>query len=51
MALARCPNCDELIEITPNGADPRTTSKRQRIVLHPRKQTPGTLCPGGGKDV
>lgn len=51
MPLAWCPDCDELIEITPNGADPKKTNKRQRLVLHPDKKRPGELCVGGGKDV
>lgn len=51
MARYRCEDCDELIEITPNGVDPRTSNKRQRLVLHPNKKTPGTLCLGSGKDV
>ena len=45
---AWCPDCDVLIEVTPNGADPKTTNKRQRLVLHPYK---GELCEGSGKDV
>lgn len=55
MPLARCPDCDELIEITPNGADPTKTSRRQRLVLHPdpksRRSSDRTLCPGSGRDV
>ena len=51
MARAICPDCEELIEITPNGKDPRVTFRRQRLMLHPNKKRPGELCPGGGKDV
>lgn len=51
MAKYLCDFCEELVEITPNGADPMKTNRRQRIVLHPNKKMPGTLCPGGGKDV
>ena len=51
MALYRCDDCDELIEIVPNGVDPMKTNKRQRLVLHPDKKRPGQLCAGGGKDV
>jgi hypothetical protein len=47
---AICPNCDALVEITPNGKDPRTTNRRQRIVLHKKPNAP-ELCTGGGKDV
>ncbi len=51
MVRAICPSCEELVEITPNGANPLTTFRRQRLVLHPDKRSPGNLCPGGGKDV
>lgn len=51
MAKAPCPYCEELIEILPNGKDPRTTFRRQRLVLHPNKKEPGTLCPRSGADV
>lgn len=51
MPRGYCPDCYELIEITPNGADPKTTNRRQRLVLHPSKKTPGELCAGSGKDI
>lgn len=51
MAKAICPECDGLVEIVPNGADPTKTNRRQRLVLHPNKKKPGELCPGGGRDV
>lgn len=51
MPKYRCPDCDELVEITPNGADPTKTNRRQRLVMHPNKKTPGELCVGSGKDV
>lgn len=51
MSKYRCENCDELVEITPNGADPAVTNRRQRIVIHPDKKRPGKLCPRGGADV
>lgn len=51
MSKYRCDYCDELIEIHPNGADPLTTNRRQRMIVHPNKKTPGELCKGSGKDV
>lgn len=51
MAKYPCDYCDELVEIQPNGVDPKTSNKRQRMVLHPNKKTPGELCLGSGKDV
>lgn len=52
MVRARCPDCDELVEITPNGADPRLTNLRQRLVMHPdKRQQPPQVCDGSGKDV
>lgn len=55
MPLARCPDCDELVEITPNGADPATTFRRQRLAVHPdkkaRRSSDRALCVGSGKDV
>lgn len=50
MPKAICPDCEELVEITPNGADPKLTNRRQRLVLHKKPNAP-ELCPGGGKDV
>lgn len=47
---AYCPDCDQLIEITPNGADPAMTNKRQRLVVHKKPNAP-ELCLGSGKDV
>lgn len=47
---ARCPDCDTLQEITPNGADPKKTNKRQRICVHKKPDEP-ELCLGSGKDV
>lgn len=50
MAKAWCPDCDTLVGITPNGVDPRTTTKRQRIDVHKHPQKP-EVCSGSGKDV
>lgn len=47
---ARCPDCDTLQEITPNGADPKKTNRRQRICVHKKPNEP-ELCLGSGKDV
>ena len=53
--LARCPDCDELVESTPNGKDPATTFARQRLVMHPDKKAQRSsdraVCPGSGRDV
>lgn len=51
MVKGYCPDCEELIEITPNGADYATSFRRQRLVLHPDKKNPGKLCQGSGKDI
>lgn len=51
VAKYRCDDCEELIEIVPNGVDPKTSNKRQRLIMHPNKKTPGELCRGSGKDV
>lgn len=51
MAKYRCDHCEELIEITPNGVDPMTSNRRQRLVMHPDKKNPGNLCPHSGRDV
>lgn len=57
---ARCPVCDKLVDIGPNGADPEKTSKRQRIANHKRSVAVpyGTdtfnfhgLCAGSGRNV
>jgi hypothetical protein len=50
VALAWCEACNTLVEITPNGADPLKTNRRQRIVMHKKPNTP-ELCVGSGKDV
>lgn len=47
---AYCPTCETLVEITPNGVDPKLSNKRQRIVVHKHPDKP-ELCPGSGKDV
>ncbi len=50
MAKAWCPDCDTLREITPNGKDPQTTNRRQRIVMHKHPTKP-EICEGSGKDL
>lgn len=50
MAKARCPECDTLQGIYPNGADPKLTNKRQRIDVHKHPTKP-ELCLGSGRDV
>jgi hypothetical protein len=50
MSKALCPICDQLIGISPNGKDPKTTNKRQRLDMHKHPSLP-ELCLGSGKDV
>ena len=53
----RCAECDTLQDITPNGVDPATSNKRQRVAVHPDKRNPPDpvtgypICNGSGKDV
>jgi hypothetical protein len=47
---AICPDCEQLITVSPNGKDPQKTNKRQRLDMH-RKLDAQELCPGSGKDV
>jgi len=52
---AICPDCEQLVGISPDGKDPATTNKRQRLDVHPDKDpelaAAGLCCPGSGKDV
>lgn len=52
---AICPDCEQLIGISPNGKDPKETNKRARLDVHkkPPEGLPydGSICPGSGKDV
>lgn len=55
MALARCPNCDVLKEITPTDqpVGHTGTAKRWRVVLHvtgaPGADGARAFCDGSGK--
>lgn len=55
MALAWCERCQQLVGITPNGADPKLTNKRQRLDVHPRPDPENPeqkiICKGSGDDV
>jgi len=51
MSQARCPDCDELVEITPGEIQRVGFSARWwKLILHPIKGQ-SKLCPGGGKQV
>jgi hypothetical protein len=52
--MARCPDCDTLQEIVPNGADPTKTTRRARLVLHKNPKATmarDELCLGSGRDI
>lgn len=52
MAKGRCPNCDELVGLSPTGEKqhPERSSEWWRIDLH-RHPTKQEICEGSGKRV
>lgn len=56
MVRCVCPDCDELVEITPTGKKKHEgfSAEWWRVVLHKDKRAlapPDELCPGSGREL